>query len=314
MNIGIVGNGLVGATAAYAIIMRGLGRKIVLVDKDKKRSIAETNDLLHAIPFANPLTVRHGNYEDLADCKLVVIAAGVSQKKGESRLDLLKRNADVFAEVIPATLTIAPESILVIATNPLDIMTYMATRFAADFGVPATRVLGTGTMLDTARFRSLLGAVLDIDPQHVHGYVVGEHGDSEVLTWSLATVGAMGLEDFCKQRSIIFDENFKRRVDDGVRNAAYSIIDGKGATYYGIGSAIAKIVDVILHDQRSILTVSTMSSLTGGVADVSISLPNLVGGNGILETLPLPLSTEESAELKRSAEILKAEIEKIDRY
>ena len=312
MNIGIVGNGLVGSTAAYAIIMRGLGRKIVLVDKDKKRSLAETNDLLHAISFANPLTVRQGNYEDLADCKLVVIAAGVSQKKGESRLDLLKRNADVFAKVIPAILTVAPESILVIATNPLDVMTYTATRFAADSGVPTTRVLGTGTMLDTARFRSLLGAVLDIDPQHVNGYVVGEHGDSEVLTWSLATVGAMGLEDFCKQRSIIFDEDLKRRVDDGVRNAAYSIIDGKGATYYGIGSAIAKIVDVILHDQRSILTVSTMTSLTGDLADVSISLPNVVGGNGILETLPLPLNTEESAELKRSAEILKTEIEKIN--
>ena len=312
MNIGIVGNGLVGSTAAYAIIMRGLGRKIVLVDKDKKRSIAETNDLLHAIPFANPLTVRHGNYEDLADCKLVVIAAGVSQEKGESRLDLLKRNADVFAKIIPSILTVAPESILVIATNPLDVMTYIAARLAADSGVTTTRVLGTGTMLDTARFRSLLGAMLDIDPQHVHGYVVGEHGDSEVLTWSLATVGAMRLEDFCKQRSIIFNEELKRRVDNGVRNAAYSIIDGKGATYYGIGSAIAKIVDVILHDQRSILTVSTMTSLTGGVADVSISLPNLVGGNGILETLPLPLSTEESAELKRSVEILKAEIEKID--
>jgi L-lactate dehydrogenase len=312
MNIGIVGTGLVGSTAAYAIIMRGLGRKIVLVDKDVKRSIAETNDLQHAIPFANPLTVRHGNYEDLADCKLVVVAAGVSQKKGESRLDLLKRNAHVFAKVIPAIITVAPKAILVIATNPLDIMTYIATRFAADFGVPATRVLGTGTMLDTARFRSLLGAVLDIDPQHVHGYVVGEHGDSEVLTWSLATVGAMGLEDFCKQRSIIFNKDLKRRVDDGVRNAAYSIIDGKGATYYGIGSAIAKIVDVILHDQRSILTVSTMSSLTKGVADVSISLPNLVGGKGILGTLPLPLSAVESAELNRSAEILRAEIEKIN--
>ena len=312
MNIGIVGNGLVGSTAAYAIIMRGLGRKIVLVDKDKKRSLAETNDLLHAIPFANPLTVRQGNYEDLADCKLVVIAAGVSQKKGESRLDLLKRNADVFAKVIPAILSVAPESILVVATNPLDVMPYIATRFAADFGVPTTRVLGTGTMLDTARFRSLLGTMLDIDPQHVHGYVVGEHGDSEVLTWSLATVGAMALEDFCKQRSIIFDDNLKRCVDDGVRNAAYSIIEGKGATYYGIGSAIAKLVDVILHDQRSILTVSTMTSLTGGVADVSISMPNLVGGNGIIETLPMPLNTEESSELKRSAEILKTEIEKIN--
>ena len=312
MNIGIVGTGLVGSTAAYAIIMRGLGRKIVLVDKDVNRSIAEANDLQHAIPFANPLTVRHGDYKDLKDCKLVVIAAGVSQKKGESRLDLLKRNADVFAKVIPAILTVAPESILVIATNPLDIMTYIATRFAADFGVPATRVLGTGTMLDTARFRSLLGALLDIDPQHVHGYVVGEHGDSEVLTWSLATVGAMGLKDFCRQRSIPFDEDLKRRVDDGVRNAAYSIIDGKGATYYGVGSAIAKIVDVVLHDQRSILTVSTMSYLSGGVSDVAISLPNLVGGNGIIETLPLPLSTMESAELKRSAEILKTEIEKID--
>ena len=312
MNIGIVGNGLVGSTAAYAIIMRGLGRKIVLVDKDKKRSMAETNDLLHAIPFANPLTVLQGNYEDLADCKLVVIAAGVSQKIGESRLDLLKRNADVFAKVIPAILSVAPESILVVATNPLDVMTYIATRFAAGFGVPTSRVLGTGTMLDTARFRSLLGAVLDIDPQHVHGYVVGEHGDSEVLTWSLATVGAMGLEDFCKRRSINFNVDFKRRIDDGVRNAAYSIIKGKGATYYGIGSAIAKLVDVILHDQRSILTVSTMTSLAGDIADISISMPNLVGGNGILETLPLPLDAEESAELQRSAEILKEEIQKID--
>lgn len=312
MNIGIVGNGLVGSTTAYAIIMRGLGRKIVLVDKDEKRSLAETNDLLHAIPFANPLNVRQGTYEDLAECKLVVIAAGVSQKKGESRLDLLKRNADVFAKVIPAILSVAPKSILVVATNPLDIMTYIATRFAADFGLPTTRVLGTGTMLDTARFRSLLGATLGIDPQHVHGYVIGEHGDSEVLTWSLATVGAMSLEDFCKQRSIIYDEDLRRRVDDGVRNAAYSIIEGKGATYYGIGSAIAKIVDVILHDQRSILTVSTMTSLAGGVTDVSISLPNIVGGNGILETLPLPLNAEESAELKRSAEILKAEIDKIN--
>jgi L-lactate dehydrogenase len=237
---------------------------------------------------------------------------GSVSKKGESRLDLLKRNADVFAKVIPAILSVAQESILVVATNPLDVMTYIAARFAADFGVPTTRVLGTGTMLDTARFRSLLGAKLDIDPQHVHGYVVGEHGDSEVLTWSLATVGAMGLEKFCKQRSIIFDEDLKRRVDEGVRNAAYSIIDGKGATYYGIGSAIAKIVDVILHDQRSILTVSTMTSLTGDLADVAISLPNVVGGNGILETLPLPLNTEESAELKRSAEILKTEIEKIN--
>ncbi len=311
MNIGIVGNGLVGSTAAYAIIMRGIGRKIVLVDKDKKRCMAETNDLLHAVPFANPLTIRSGNYEDLADCKLVVIAAGVSQKMGESRLDLLKRNADVFAKIIPAILSAAPESILVVATNPLDVMTHVAARFAADFGLPATRVLGTGTMLDTARFRSLLGTVLGIDPQHVHGYVIGEHGDSEVLTWSLATVGAMGLKDFCKRRSIIFDEELKRRVEDGVRNAAYSIIEGKGATYYGIGSAIAKLVDVILHDQRSILTVSTMTSLVGDINDVSISLPNLVGGNGILETLPLPLNSEESAELKRSAEILKAEIEKI---
>jgi L-lactate dehydrogenase len=292
--------------------MRGLGRKIVLVDKDKKRSIAETNDLLHAIPFANPLDVRQGTYEDLAECKLVVIAAGVSQKKGESRLDLLNRNADVFAKIIPGILSVAPESILVVATNPLDIMTYIATRFAADFGLPTTRVLGTGTMLDTARFRSLLGATLGTDPQHVHGYVIGEHGDSEVLTWSLATVGAMGLEDFCKQRSITYNEVLKRRVDDGVRNAAYSIIEGKGATYYGIGSAIAKIVDVILHDQRSILTVSTMTSLAGGVNDLSISLPNIVGGNGILETLPLPLNSEESAELKRSAEILKAEIDKIN--
>jgi L-lactate dehydrogenase len=168
------------------------------------------------------------------------------------------------------------------------------------------------TLLDTARFRSLLGTVLGVDPQHVHGYVVGEHGDSEVLTWSLATIGAMGSENFCNQRSIVFDKDLRRRVDGGVRNAAYSVIEGKGATYCGIGSAIAKLVDVILHDQRSILTVSTMTSLMGAVADVSISMPNLVGGNGILGPLPLPLNAEEYADLKRSAEILKTEIKKIN--
>ncbi len=312
MKIGVVGSGFVGSTAAYAMIVAGVGRDIVLVDKDEKRAEAEANDLRHAVPFARPLTIRKGGYEDLAGSRLVIIAAGVSQRPGESRLDLLKRNADVFSEVVPSVVANAPESILVVATNPLDIMTYMAAHFASESGVPAHRVLGSGTMLDTARFRSLLGDHLGLDPQHVHGYVVGEHGDSEVLTWSLVTVGAMHLEEFCIQQGCRLDDGVRRSIDEDVRKAAYRIIQGKGATYYGIGSALAKIADVVLHDQRSLLTVSAPLASASGVSDVSISLPRIVGGDGVLSTMELPLDKYENRELTRSTEVVREAVASLE--
>jgi L-lactate dehydrogenase len=311
MKIGIVGSGLVGATAAYALVMRGIGRQIILVDLDKKRAQAEADDIRHAIPFANPLEIYAGDYPDLKGSKVVIIAAGVSQKPGETRLQLLSRNAKVFEDVVPKILEQAPDAILLNATNPVDIMTHMAAHFAAKSGVPSRKVIGSGTTLDTARFRTLLGKHLGVDSQHVHAYVVGEHGDSEVLTWSLVNIGGIPLRDFIRQEGIRLDKKIKNRMDEDVRKAAYHIIEGKGATYYGIGSALARIVSAILYDQRAILTVCSPLKSIVGILDVTLSVPHLVGGQGIISDLPLPVEEEELQALKDSASIIKKYIDEL---
>ena len=303
--IGIVGSGLVGATAAYAMVMRGIGREIVLVDLNRGRAEAEADDIRHAVPFAHPVNIWAGDYADLAGCRVVVITAGVNQQPGETRLQLLARNAAVFRQVVPTILTHAPDALLVVATNPVDITTHLTAQLAARHGVPSSRVIGSGTTLDTARFRTLLGSHLGVDAQHVHAYVIGEHGDSEVLTWSLVTVGGLPLDVFCRQQGITFDDNVRQQIDHGVRRAAYSIIEGKGATYYGIGSALARIVDVILRDQRAILTICTPLPEVLGVADVTVALPHLLGGAGVITLLPQPLNDEEKTLLYRSAQVVK---------
>jgi L-lactate dehydrogenase len=305
MKVGIVGAGFVGSTAAYALVMRGVGREIVLVDRNRERAAAEADDIRHAVPFAHPLQIDDGDFPELAGCRVVVLCAGVGQKPGETRLQLLQRNAAVFRDVVPQVLKHAPDAVLVVATNPVDVMTHLAATYAGECGVPAERVLGSGTTLDTARFRSLLGDHCRIDPHHVHGYVIGEHGDSEVLTWSLVTVGGMRLIDFSRLRGIHPTEALRQEIDGKVRGAAYSIIAGKGATYYGIGCALARIVDVILHDQRSILTVCTPTADVQGIRDVTVSLPRLIGGNGVQQTLPLPLSANEQSLLKASAAVIR---------
>ena len=311
MKVGIVGSGFVGATAGYALVMSGVGRELVLVDKNGARAEAEADDIRHAVPFAHPLDVRAGDYADLKGCRAVVICAGVGQKPGETRLHLLRRNAEVFAEVVPQVLTHAPEAALVVATNPVDVMTHLAARFAARCDVPAGRVLGSGTTLDTARFRTLLGTHCGVDPHHAHAYVVGEHGDSEVLTWSLATIGGMPLELFARLRGIDLTEAVRRDIDRKVRHAAYSIISGKSATYYGIGSALARILDVILHDQRAILTVCAPTADVLGVGPVTVALPRLVGGKGVLETFPLPLDDVESGQLRDSAGVIRQALDEL---
>ena len=304
MKIGIVGAGLVGATAAYAMIMRGVGREIVLVDKNVDRAQAEADDLFHAVPFAHPLQVRAGDYADLAGSRVVILAAGVGQRPGETRLQLLEKNAAIFQEIVRSVLKHVPEAVLVVATNPVDIMTHLTARYAREFGVAPTRVLGSGTMLDTARFRVLLGRRLGVDAEHIHAYVVGEHGDSEVLTWSLITVGGMPLAEFCRLHRIAFDDAMRSELDHQVRYAAYQIIEGKGATYYGIGSALARVVGAILRNQRSILTVSAPVAQVLDVCDVTISLPHLVGGEGVLDSFPMPLDEDEQAKLRASAQIV----------
>ena len=303
--IGIVGSGLVGATAAYAMVMRGIGREIVLVDLNRGRAEAEADDIRHAVPFAHPVNIWAGDYADLAGCRVVVITAGVNQRPGETRLQLLARNTAVFRQVVPNILTHAPDALLVVATNPVDITTHLTAQLAAAHGVPSSRVIGSGTTLDTARFRTLLGSHLGVDAQHVHAYVIGEHGDSEVLTWSLVTVGGLPLDVFCRQQGITFDDNVRQQIDHGVRRAAYSIIEGKGATYYGIGSALARIVDVILRDQRAILTICTPLPEVLGVANVTVALPHLLGGAGVITLLPQPLNDEEETLLRQSAQVVK---------
>ena len=311
MKVGIVGSGLVGSTAAYALVMQGVGREIVLVDKNAARAAAEADDIRHAVPFAHPLEVRDGDYPDLAGCCAVVLCAGVGQKPGETRLQLLRRNAAVFHEVVPTVLKYAPDAALIVATNPVDVMTHLADRFARAAGVPPGRVFGSGTTLDTARFRTLVGTRCKVDPHHVHAYVVGEHGDSEVLTWSLATIGGVPLEAFARMRGLDLSDAVRRDIDEKVRRAAYTIIAGKGATYYGVGSALARIVDAVLHDQRSILTVCAPAADVAGVRDVTVALPRLVGGAGVLETFPLPLSETEQAQLRASAGVIRQALDEL---
>ena len=307
MKVGIVGAGQVGATTAYAMVMRGIGREVLLVDLNKARAQAEADDILHAVPFAHPLKVAAGDYKDLEGSQVVIITAGVAQKPSQTRLELLKRNADIFAKIVPQILVHAPQAIIVVATNPVDVLTHLTASYAAAHGVPSCRVIGSGTTLDTARFRALLGQHLGVDPHHVHGYVLGEHGDSEVLSWSLVTVGGVPLDEFCRQWDICTDEDVRAEIDRCVRQAAYSIIAGKGSTDFGIGSALARITEVILGDQRSILTVCTPVEDVGGVKNVTVSLPHLVGGTGILDTiqLPLALNAGEEKALRNSAQIVK---------
>jgi L-lactate dehydrogenase len=311
MKIGIIGNGLVGSTAAYAIALLKAANEIVMIDKDKKRSIAEAADIQDALPFVSASDVYSGDFEDLKGCKIIVHAAGVNQKLGETRLMLMGKNAKVTREVITNSFKYAPEAIFLIATNPVDLITHLSAKIALEFGVPPGRIIGTGTTLDTARFRALLGRHLGVDPHHVHGYVAGEHGDSEVLIWSNIDVGGVALSDFVKFRNVEFNEQIKKEMDSSVRNAAYKIIEGKGSTYYGIGAAIARITDVIARDNRAILTICTRVKNVAGVEDVTLSLPHLVGGEGDLGALPLKLNKEELVLLEKSAKIIKEKMKEL---
>src|SRR5215510_7969868 len=312
MKIGIVGCGMVGSSSAYALVMSGVGREIVLVDLNRKRAEAEANDIYHAVPFAHPLTVSAGEYSDLTGAQVVIIAGGVAQKPDETRLQLLQRNAEVFRQIVPSILQHAPEAILLVVTNPVDIMTHLAAHFAAEFGVPPSRVIGSGTTLDTAHFRALLGRHFGVDPHHVHAYVIGEHGDSEVLAWSQATIAGLSLDEFAKVHGKPLTDAQRQPIEENVRRAAYHIIAGKGATYYGIGSAVARIVDVLLHDQRAILSICSRINGVPDCEGVTLALPHLVGGEGAMATIPLPLDPTEREGLRRSAGILREAIESLN--
>ena len=311
MKVGIIGSGMVGSTSAYAIMMSKVANEIVLIDTNQKRAIAEAQDIQHAIPFAHATNIYAGSYEHLKEANIIVIAAGASQKPGETRLQLMDKNSSILRDIISQIAKVAPEAILLIATNPVDILTHISVCIGREYGFPPERVIGTGTTLDTARFRVLLGNHLGVAPNHIHAYVIGEHGDSEVLTWSKIEIGGIPLEDFIYHRNIEFNDTIKKSIDDGVRNAAYKIIEGKGSTYYGIGGAIAKLVDVINRDNKVVMTVSSFNKEVEGIDNVTLSLPTLIGGKGKLGTLPTLISAQEKSLLKNSAKIIR---EKLDEF
>lgn len=301
MKAGIVGCGFVGSTAGYAMVLTNAVSEIVLIDLNASLAQAQAEDILHATPFVRPIRVVAGDYGDLAGAGIVVLACGVNQRPDETRLQLLARNVRVFESVTPQVVRAAPDAVLLVASNPVDLITRVVAKHA---GIPSRRVIGSGTVLDTARFRALLGEHLGVAPHSVHAYVLGEHGDSEVLVWSSAMMGGIPLLQFAEQMGRPVTEEVKGRIDDGVRRAAYRIIEGKGATYYGIGAGLARIVSAIRDNEQVVLTVSASTAGVADLPETTLSLPRIVGREGISATLRPDLSTDEQIALEKSAEIL----------
>ncbi len=302
MKAGIVGCGFVGSTAAYTLVLKGLVNELVLIDVNAKAAQAHAEDILHATPFARAVRVVAGDYPLLEQADVVILCCGVGQRPGETRLQLLERNAAVFSGVVGQVLRHAKDPILLVASNPVDIMTHVTLKLS---GLPPEKVIGSGTILDTARFRALLGEHLGISPSSIHAYVLGEHGDSEVLAWSSVKVGGVPIADFAQQIGEDLTESVTAEISDGVRRAAYRIIEGKGATYFGIGAGLAHIVQAIRDNERRILTVSGLTIDVAEFKGTCLSLPRLVGAGGIIAELRPDLSVAEDEGLRNSAEILR---------
>jgi L-lactate dehydrogenase len=299
--VGIVGTGNVGVAAAYALFLRRQASDIVLIDKDMRRAEGEAMDLMHGQSLVGRATVRAGSYEDLADAQVVLISAGVAQQPGETRLDLLNRNAEVFREIAVALDRHAPGAILVIATNPVDILTWVMQELSSR---PDTRIIGTGTMLDTARFRALLGAHYKVDPRSVHAYILGEHGDSEVPLWSSASIGGQPVLDRTVH-DVSWNAAEMDALFDQVRRAAYAIIDRKGYTNLAIGVVLAQLVEALLEDQKSVLPVSVRLAGEYGIGNVCLSIPCIVGIEGVEGRVLPEVDARELAGLMHSAEVLR---------
>lgn len=306
--VGLVGTGMVGTSFAYALMQRSLANEIVLIDADKARAEGEAMDLNHGLPFVHPVRIRAGDYADLAGADLVVIAAGANQKPGETRLDLLARNAAIFREIVPKIVAASSDCIIVVATNPVDILAYISAQIV---GMRSGRVIGSGTILDTARFRFLLGEHYGVDSRSVHAYIIGEHGDSEIPLWSLANIAGVRLHDFVGAAGQRYDQPALDRIFEQTRTAAYEIIRRKRATYYAIGIGLLAIAEAVLRDQHTVLTVSSPMEGQYGVADIAISLPTIIGRDGVEEVLTLPLDEAEVAGFQRSAQVLKDNLAQI---
>ncbi len=307
--VAIIGAGYVGTTFAYSLMISGVAHEIVIVDIDKEKAIGEVMDLNHGLPFVQPIEIYAGDYSDCKDAAILVIAAGASQKSGETRLDLLKKNIQVFKNIVNEILKHNINGILVVVTNPIDVLTYVTLKLS---GFSKNRVIGSGTVLDSARFKFLLSKHCGIDPRNVHAYIIGEHGDSEVPVWSITNISGTPLDVYCQGCDKNCSRNEKEEIFLQVRDAAYQIISRKGATNYAISLALVRIVSSILRNENSVLTVSSLVEDYYGVSDVCLSVPCIVNRNGIARQIKPPLNEDEIKKFQKSAEILKGVIKPLN--
>ncbi len=305
----MIGCGMVGAASAFALMQSGLFSEMVLIDADKSRAEGEAMDISHGLPFARPMKIYAGDYSDIADAAIVIVTAGAAQKPDETRLDLVQKNTDIFRGIIPEIAKQGFGGILLIVSNPVDILTYEAIKLS---GFPERRVIGSGTVLDTARLKYQLGRHLSVDSRSIHAFIIGEHGDSEIAVFSSANVSGVDLNEFCEMRGHYAHEESEERIAETVKNSAYEIISKKRATYYGIAMAVRRICEVIVRDEKSILPVSSMMHGEYGISDVVLSMPAIVGKDGIEDMVPVSLDEEEEQNLKKSAGTLKQILEQVD--
>jgi L-lactate dehydrogenase len=306
--VGLIGTGMVGASFAYSLMQRGLANELVLIDADAARAEGEMMDLNHGLPFVRPMRIIAGDYPDLAEAEVIVICAGINQRPGQTRLELLQTNAGIFRTIVSKITAVNQHAIIIVATNPVDILTHITAQIV---GLERGRVLGSGTTLDTARLRYLLGHHYGVDPRSVHAYIVGEHGDSELALWSLANVAGIRLADFVGANGQGYDQAALDHIFSQTRNAAYEIIQRKKATYYAIGLALLSVVEAVLRNQNTVMTVSTPFEGQYGVSGISISMPTIVGRQGVEKVLNLPLSESELAAFRSSAQTLKERLAEV---
>ena len=305
----VVGCGFVGASIAFTLMQRGLFSELVLIDANRAKAEGEAMDLSHGLPYTAPMDIYAGDYDAAADCGLIIVTAGANQKPGETRLDLIGKNVAILQSIIPEIRRRNFEGILLIVSNPVDVLTYAAWHMS---GLPANRVFGSGTVLDTARLKQLLGEHLRVDSRNVHAVIIGEHGDSELAVWSGANVSGIDLNDFCELRGHYDHRASMQRIYENVRDSAYQIIERKGATYYGIAMAVGRIAESIVLDQESVLPVSVVLEGQYGLDGLCLSIPSVVGKNGLESILEIPLSPEEDKALHASAAQLKEVIAQLE--
>lgn len=307
--VAVIGSGFVGSACAFSLMESRLFSEMVLIDVDRDRAEGEALDISHGIPFFDPMTIYAGDYSDLADASIVVVTAGANQKPGESRLDLVQKNVAIFKSIISQITASGFNGVLLVVSNPVDILTHVALKLS---GLPESQVLGSGTVLDSARLKHTLGEKLGVDPRQVHARIIGEHGDSEIALWSSSNIAGIPMDTFFALRGI---NNAKETMDEiaaDVRDSAYEIIKKKRATYFGIASSVKRICECIVRDEKSIMTVSNHMHGMHGIEDIALSMPAIVGRTGVEYQLPIVLNEEENRRLQVSANMLRkilAEVE-----